>query len=131
MGNKSKRRQGNVFIMNAEGYICGMERRDIGYGRRRKNHRPRERNTETVIDFETFKRLRREARRAKKDLNSASRHEQPIGGAAPQATEEHLPDRGSDQEKRPIPDQVQAKRLLENEPTGLLRQSPHENPGAY
>lgn len=70
MGNKSKRRQASVFIRDAEGYICGSEHRDIGYGRTQKNRCFRGRNTKTAVDREKMNQLRREHYRAKKAASS-------------------------------------------------------------
>lgn len=76
LGNKSKRRQAWVYIRDAEGYICGIERKGIGYGRRRKNRRSREIRTKTAVDLEKVKQLRRgryRARKRKKETATLSR----------------------------------------------------------
>lgn len=76
MGNKSKRIQGKVFILDTRGLPCGTERIDAGYSGSKKERHFRECSTKVTYDFETAKRLRREVRRAKK-LSPTSRHEQP------------------------------------------------------
>lgn len=65
MGNKSKRIQGRVVVLDTRGLPCGSERIDAGYSGSKKERHFRDCSTKVTYDFETSKRLRREARQGK------------------------------------------------------------------
>lgn len=77
MGNKSKRIQGRVVTLDELGFPYGSKQIDVGYSGNKRERHFREYNTKVAVDFETFKRLRREARRARKKSDATSQHGQP------------------------------------------------------
>lgn len=79
MGNKSKRRQCQVPILDNLGFPCGCKRIDAGYSGNKNERHFRKYTTKVAMDVETSCRLRREAHRARRKGNITSLHEQPAG----------------------------------------------------
>ena len=77
MGNKSKRRQCQVPILDNLGFPCGCKQVDAGYSGNKNERHFRKYITKVATDFKTSCLLRREARRARRKGNVTSQHEQP------------------------------------------------------
>ena len=77
MGNKSKRRQCQIPIVDNLGFPCGCKQVDAGYSGNKNERHFRKYSTKVAMDFKTSCRLRREARRARRNRNITLQHEQP------------------------------------------------------
>lgn len=66
MGNKSKRIQGHVTILDEWGLPCGGKQVDVGYSGCKNNRHFHGGNMKMAMDAKTIMRLRKERRRARK-----------------------------------------------------------------
>ena len=82
MGNKSKRIQARIPILNEWGLPCGSKQTDAGYSGNKNNRHFRGCNTKMTIGVQDMMGLRRKARSIRKNLTASgpiSQREPPIG----------------------------------------------------